>query len=236
MTEKIKLYEGKAKILYDNGDGTLIQYFKDSATAFNNQKKEQIAGKGRLNNLISEKLMLALQKEKVPTHFIKRIDERQQIIRKLKILPLEIIVRNITAGTLCKRYGLKEGVKLSTAFIEYCVKDDELGDPPIAENLAILLGMATAPQINQIKTLSLQINEFLQSLFLSCNLILVDFKLEFGIDDNGSLFLADEISPDTCRLWDKKTNEKMDKDRFRQDLGNLIEAYKEVAMRLGIKI
>ncbi len=231
-----KIYEGKAKVLYATEvENQLIQYFKDDATAFNNLKKDVIAGKGVLNNFISEFIMLEISKHNIPTHFIKRINEREQLIKKVKIIPLEVIVRNIGAGSMAKRLGIEEGVILESAVFEICYKDDSLGDPLINDDHAIkVLKVVSEEQLNLIKNYTLKINQILQNLFATVNIKLVDFKIEFGVDDDGKILLADEISPDSCRLWDKDTNNKMDKDRFRRDLGGLVEAYQEIAHRFKI--
>lgn len=237
--EKIaKIYEGKAKVLYSTSDeNLLIQYFKDDATAFNALKKAVIDGKGVLNNLISEFIMLELAKIAIPTHFVQRLNDREQLVKKAKIIPLEVIIRNIAAGSMAKRLGIEEGVVLSNAVFEICYKDDALQDPIINDDHAIyVLRVVTKEQLDQIKNYSLAINQFLQKTFAAINIKLVDFKIEFGFDINGKIILADEISPDSCRLWDASTSEKLDKDRFRRDLGGLVEAYKTVASRLGIKI
>ena len=233
-----KLYEGKAKILYQADDpNQLVQFFKDDATAFNNIKKDVIAEKGILNNFISEFIMLKLQKAGIPNHFIKRISEREQLIKKVRIIPLEIIIRNITAGSMAKRLGIEEGIVLDSPVFDLCYKEDALGDPLINEDHAVkVLKAVTSDQLSVIKDYALKINKILQELFLSINIKLVDFKLEFGFDEKKNIILADEISPDSCRLWDKDTNQKLDKDIFRRDLGNLTDGYKEVAKRLGIKI
>ncbi len=232
-----KIYEGKAKILYATANqNELIQYFKDDATAFNNLKKDVIAGKGVLNNFISEFIMDEVSKAGVPTHFIKRLNEREQLIKKVTIIPLEVIVRNIAAGSMAKRLGIEEGLVLESAVFEICYKDDSLGDPLINDDHAIkVLKVVREEQLNLIKNYTLKINQILQYLFGKINIKLVDFKIEFGVDENDKILLADEISPDSCRLWDKDTNNKMDKDRFRRDLGGLVEAYQEIANRFGIK-
>jgi phosphoribosylaminoimidazole-succinocarboxamide synthase len=233
-----KIYEGKAKVLYSTANqNELIQYFKDDATAFNNLKKDVIAGKGTLNNFISEFIMLEMAKNGIPTHFIRRLNEREQLIKKVKIVPLEVIIRNIAAGSMAKRLGIEEGVVLNGAVFEICYKDDALADPLINDDHAIkVLKAVSEEQLNLIKNYALKINHILQELFGKINIKLVDFKIEFGIDENGKILLADEISPDSCRLWDKDTNNKMDKDRFRRDLGGLVEAYTEIANRFGITI
>lgn len=233
-----KIYEGKAKVLYATDDeNLLIQYFKDDATAFNNLKKDVIVGKGVLNNAISERIMLDVAKQGVPTHFVKKLNEREQLIKKVTIIPLEVIVRNISAGSMAKRLGIEEGIKLPAPVFEICYKKDELGDPLINDDHAVnVLQVISFEQLAEIKKYTLKINQFLQKLFLDINIKLVDFKIEFGVDADGKILLADEISPDSCRLWDADTSEKLDKDRFRRDLGGLVEAYSEVASRLGIKI
>ncbi len=238
MARRRMVYEGKAKILYEGPEpGTLVQYFKDDATAFNAQKKEVIDGKGVLNNRISEHIMTALTGIGVPNHFIRRLNMREQLIRACEIVPLEVIVRNIAAGSFCERFGMAEGAPLPRSIIEYYYKSDELGDPLITEEHITAFGWATPPELDDVMSLALRINDFLAGLFLGVGVRLVDFKLEFGrlyYEDQVRIVLADEITPDGCRLWDIKTNEKLDKDRFRRDLGNVAEAYQEVARRLGI--
>ncbi len=233
-----KIYEGKAKILYSTQDENfLVQYFKDDATAFNAQKKAVIEGKGVLNNVISEFIMLKLAQENIPTHFVKRLDAREQLIKKVKIIPLEVIVRNISAGSMAKRLGIEEGRELLSPIFEICYKDDALGDPLINDDHAInVLKIINQNQLQEIKDYSLKINKILQNIFKNIKIKLVDFKIEFGFDaiDKNKIILADEISPDSCRLWDENTSEKLDKDRFRRDLGGLVEAYQEVANRLKI--
>ncbi len=237
MQKKDKIYEGKAKALYTTGDeNQLIQYFKDDATAFNAQKKAVIEGKGVLNNVISEHIMLELAKIGIPTHFIKRINEREQLVKKVSIIPLEVIIRNIAAGSMAKRLGIEEGGVLLHPIFEICYKDDSLGDPLINDDHAIsVLKVINKNQLEEIKNYALKINQFLLKIFSDINIKLVDFKIEFGFDSDGKIILADEISPDGCRLWDASTSEKLDKDRFRRDLGGLVEAYKDVASRLKIK-
>ena len=232
-----KIYEGKAKILYSTEDENfLVQYFKDDATAFNAQKKAVIEGKGVLNNVISEFIMLKLAEENIPTHFVKRLDKREQLIKKVKIIPLEVIIRNISAGSMAKRLGIEEGRELLAPIFEICYKDDALGDPLINDDHAInVLKIVTKKQLEEIKNITARINEIMCKIFINIGIRLVDFKIEFGFDAQGSIILADEISPDSCRLWDQSTSEKLDKDRFRRNLGGLVEAYKEVASRLGIK-
>jgi len=233
-----KIYEGKAKILYSTeNENFLVQYFKDDATAFNAQKKAVIEGKGVLNNVISEFIMLKLADENIPTHFVKRLDKREQLIKKVKIIPLEVIIRNISAGSRAKRLGIEEGRELLSPIFEICYKDDALGDPLINDDHAInVLKIINQNQLQEIKDYSLKINKILQKIFKDIKIKLVDFKIEFGFDveNKNQILLADEISPDSCRLWDENTSEKLDKDRFRRDLGGLVEAYQEVANRLKI--
>ena len=238
MSRRRRIYEGKAKVLFEGPEpGTLVQYFKDDATAFNNQKRGIITGKGVLNNRISEYLMTRLNEVGIPTHFVRRLNMREQLVREVEIIPLEIVIRNVAAGSLSKRFGLAEGTPLPRSIIEYYYKSDELGDPMVSEEHITAFGWATPQDLDDIMALALRINDFLSGLFLGVGLRLVDFKLEFGRlyeGDEMRIVLADEISPDSCRLWDIKTNEKLDKDRFRRDLGGVEEAYQEVARRLGI--
>jgi phosphoribosylaminoimidazole-succinocarboxamide synthase len=238
MNRRRRVYEGKAKVLFEGPEpGTLVQYFKDDATAFNNVKKGTITGKGVLNNRISEYLMVKLGEIGVPTHFMRRLNMREQLIRKVEIIPIEVVVRNIVAGQLSKRLAIPEGTVLPRSIVEFYYKKDELGDPMVSDEHITAFGWASPQEIDEIMSLALRINDYLSGLFLGIGLKLVDFKLEFGrLWDNDELHivLADEISPDNCRLWDVKTNDKMDKDRFRQDLGRVEEAYQEVARRLGI--
>ncbi|MCC7428937.1 MAG: phosphoribosylaminoimidazolesuccinocarboxamide synthase [Alphaproteobacteria bacterium] len=238
MARRRQLYEGKAKILFEGPEpGTLVQYFKDDATAFNAQKKGVITGKGVLNNRISEYLMLRLGEIGIPTHFIRRLNMREQLIREVEIIPLEIVVRNIAAGSLSTRLGIAEGTALPRSIIEYYYKNDQLGDPMVAEEHITAFGWAAPQDLDDIMGLSLRINDFLCGLFLGIGIKLVDFKIEFGRlweNEEMRIVLADEISPDSCRFWDIKTGEKLDKDRFRRDLGKVEEAYQEVARRLGI--
>src|SRR5215208_208232 len=235
---RTRVYEGKAKILYEGPEpGTLIVHYKDDTTAFNNQKKEVIDGKGVLNNRISELIFSKLNDIGVPTHFLKRLNMREQLIRSVEIIPLEVVVRNVAAGSLAKRLGLTEGTALPRSIIEFYYKNDELGDPMVSEEHVTAFGWATPQEIDDIMALAIRINDFLSGLFLGIGIRLVDFKLEFGRLYEGEMMrivLADEISPDSCRLWDMKTNDKLDKDRFRRDLGGLVEAYQDVARRLGI--
>ena len=239
MANKKIIYEGKAKILYEGPDpDTIIQYFKDDATANNAEKHAVINGKGVLNNAISDYLMQKINEIGIPTHYIKKINMREQLVRKVEIIPVELVVRNIAAGSLVKRLGLKEGQMFLRPLVEHYYKKDELGDPLINEDHIINFDWATRDELEEMHEYGLRINDFLRGLFLGIGLKLVDFKIEFGRyfsdDGNSILLLADEISPDNCRLWDVKTNNKMDKDLFRQDLGGLKEAYQEVANRLGI--
>lgn len=238
MARRRMVYEGKAKILYEGPEpGTLIQYFKDDATAFNAEKKDVIDGKGVLNNRISEHIMTALSGIGVPNHFIKRLNMREQLIRAVEIVPLEVIVRNVAAGSLSKRLGIEEGTPLPRPIIEFCLKDDKLGDPLVTEEHIIAFNWATQQDIDDIISLSLRVNDFLSGLFMGVGIKLVDFKIECGRVFEGDfqrIILADEISPDSCRLWDVKTGQKLDKDVFRRDLGSLTDAYTEVARRLGI--
>ncbi|MCH8092485.1 MAG: phosphoribosylaminoimidazolesuccinocarboxamide synthase [Proteobacteria bacterium] len=238
MSRRRQIYEGKAKVLFEGPEpGTVVQYFKDDATAFNNKKKGTIAGKGVLNNRISEYLMVQLQGIGIPTHFIKRLNMREQLVREVEIIPVEVVIRNVVAGSLAKRLGMDEGTPLPRSIVEFYLKNDDLDDPMITEEHITAFGWASHQELDDIVNMSLRINDFLSGLFLGVGIRLIDFKLEFGRwynDDEVRLVLADEISPDSCRLWDVKTNEKMDKDRFRRDLGKVEEAYQEVARRLGI--
>jgi phosphoribosylaminoimidazole-succinocarboxamide synthase len=238
MARRRQLYEGKAKILFEGPEpGTLVQYFKDDATAFNAQKKGTITGKGVLNNRISEFLMMKLAEINIPTHFIRRLNMREQLIKEVEIIPIEVVVRNIAAGSMSQRLGIPEGTRLPRSIIEFYYKNDGLNDPMVAEEHITAFGWATPPDMDDIVHLTLRINDFLSGLFLGVGITLVDFKVEFGRlyeNEDMRIVLADEISPDNCRLWDSKTNEKMDKDRFRRDLGKIEEAYQEVARRLGI--
>ena len=240
MKQKKPLYEGKAKVIFDGPEaGTLIQYFKDDATAFNAQKKDVITGKGVMNNYISEHIMLSVAELGISNHFISRINDREQLIRELEIIPIEVVVRNVAAGSICARLGLEEGAMLNNTLVEFCLKNDSLGDPIIAPEHIFTFGWASPDELKKIVDDTLRINDFLTGLFLGIGVKLIDFKLEFGrfeIDGKVEIMLADEISPDNCRLWDAETKEKMDKDRFRRDLGGLLEAYQEIARRLGLKI
>ena len=237
MEKKEQLYEGKAKKVFATEDPQLlIVQYKDDATAFNGLKKGTIVGKGIINNQMSNRLMAMLESEGVPTHFVQELSQRETLVKKVSIVPLEVIVRNIAAGSFSKRYGVDEGVVFDQPTIEFSYKNDELGDPLLNTKHALALKVATPEEIETIERYSLKINEVLKSCWLSCGVILVDFKLEFGRLADGTIVLADEISPDTCRLWDSKTHEKLDKDRFRQDLGGVEEAYAEIMKRLETKL
>lgn len=232
------IYEGKAKILYEGPEaGTLIQHFKDDATAFNAKKHDVIEGKGVLNNRISEYIFVRLNEMGIPTHFLKRLNMREQLIQEAEIIPVEVVVRNIAAGSIAKRLGLEEGERLPRSIVEFYYKSDELDDPMISDEHVTAFGWASPPELDDMMQLSLRINDYLSGLFDAIGITLVDFKIEFGRvyeNDMVKIILADEISPDCCRLWDRETNEKLDKDIFRQDLGNLVDGYQQVAQRLGI--
>ena len=233
MNKMNQLYEGKAKRVYETEDpNLLIVSYKDDATAFNGLKKGTIAGKGAINNQMSNRLMMRLAEAGVPNHFVEELSERDTLVRRVQIVPLEVIVRNIAAGSFSKRYGVDEGVVFDEPTVEYSYKNDALGDPLLNTSHALALGLATAQEIETIRSYALKVNEFLKAFWLDCGVILVDFKLEFGRTADGEIILADEISPDTCRLWDAKTHEKLDKDRFRRDLGGVEDAYKEIMKRL----
>ena len=238
MSRRKQLYEGKAKILFEGPEpGTIVQYFKDDATAFNNKKKGVITGKGVLNNRISEYLMTRLGEVGVPTHFVRRLNMREQLIKEVEIIPLEVVVRNVAAGSMSKRLGIEEGTALPRSIIEYYYKNDGLNDPWVSEEHITAFGWASPQDLDDMVNLTIRVNDFLSGLFLGAGIKLVDFKLEFGRlweNDYMRIVLADEISPDNCRLWDVNSNEKLDKDRFRRDMGGVIEAYSEVAKRLGI--
>ena len=240
MNRRRRIYEGKAKILYEGPEpGTLIQHFKDDATAFNNKKHDKIEGKGVLNNRISEYLFLKLGEIGVPTHFIKRLNMREQLIREVEIIPLEVVIRNVAAGSLSTRLGLDEGTALPRSIVEFYYKNDKLGDPMVTEEHITAFGWATPQEIDDVMSLALRINDFLSGLFLGVGIRLVDFKCEFGRlweNETMRIVFADEISPDCCRLWDIETQNKLDKDRFRRDMGGLVEAYQEVARRLGLHV
>ena len=238
MKKGKKIYEGKAKIIFATNDKNLVvQHFKDDATAFNNQKKSTVEGKGVLNNRISEHILNNLNQIGVKTHLIKRLNMREQLVRLVEIIPIEFIVRNIATGSLTKRLGIADGTVLSKPLLEYSYKNDELGDPLIAKEHIYEFNWAQVSELDLINDCCLRINDFMQGMFRGVGIKLVDFKLEFGranIDGKKEILLADEISPDTCRLWDVVSEKKLDKDRFRKDLGNIIQAYQEVARRLGI--
>lgn len=239
MARRRQIYEGKAKILYEGPEpGTLIQYFKDDATAFNAQKKGTINGKGVLNNRISEHIFTLLGAIGIPTHFIRRLNMREQLIRQVEIVPIEVVVRNVVAGSLAKKLGIEEGTPLPRTIIEYYFKDDALGDPLVTDEHILCFGWASQEELHDMADMAIRVNDFMSGLFAGIGIRLVDFKLEFGriFDENGyaRIILADEISPDGCRLWDMASGEKLDKDRFRRDLGGEVEAYQEVARRLGL--
>jgi phosphoribosylaminoimidazole-succinocarboxamide synthase len=238
MKRRRMIYEGKAKILYEGPEpGTLVQYFKDDTTAFDATKKATLDGKGVLNNRISEYLMTQLNAIGVPTHFVKRLNMREQLVREVEIIPLEVVVRNVAAGSLSQRLGIEEGTQLPRSIIEFYYKNDALNDPMVSEEHITAFGWASPQEIDDIMALAIRVNDFLSGLFLGVGIRLVDFKMETGRlweNDVMRIVVADEISPDSCRLWDIKTNDKLDKDRFRRDLGGLVEAYTEVAKRLGI--
>lgn len=238
MARRKKLYEGKAKILYEGPEpGTLVQYFKDDATAYNAEKKDVIDGKGVLNNRLSEYFMTGLNGIGVPTHFLKRINMREQLIRSVEIIPLEVVVRNVAAGSMTQRLGIAEGTQLPRPIIEFFYKDDSLGDPLVTEEHIIAFGWASQQDMDDMIALALRVNDFMSGVMHAVGIKLVDFKIEIGrIWENEfqRLIVADEISPDSCRLWDTETGQKLDKDVFRRDLGDLADAYTEVAKRLGV--
>ena len=240
MNKGNKLYEGKAKIIYETKDKNLvIQHFKDDATAFNNQKKAKVEGKGVLNNRISEHILTNLSQCGIKTHLVKRLNMREQLIRKAEIFPIEFIVRNIATGSLTKRLGISEGTVLEKPLLEYCYKKDELEDPLVSKEHIYIFGWASEKDIKEIDKITLRINDLLLGMFRGIGIKLIDFKIEYGLawnkdTEEKEIVLADEISPDTCRLWDLKTEKKLDKDRFRKDLGNVIQGYQEVARRFGI--
>jgi phosphoribosylaminoimidazole-succinocarboxamide synthase len=235
MEKREMLYEGKAKQVFLTDDPDLIIiHYKDDATAYNNVKKATIEAKGLLNNQISTIIFKYLIEHGIPTHFVEQLNERDQLCRRVSIFPLEVIVRNVIAGSMAKRLNIPEGTRPSNTIIDICYKNDELGDPFINDDYALALGLATQEDIDTIKKYTRKVNEFLKGYFLNAGMKLIDFKIEFGKTSDGTIILADEISPDTCRLWDVNTNEKLDKDRFRRDLGNVEEAYNEVFKRLGL--
>ena len=233
MTKKEQLYEGKAKKVFATDDPELlIVSYKDDATAFNGLKKGTISGKGVINNRMSNLMMQQLEKKGVPTHFVEELNDRETLVKKVSIVPLEVIIRNIAAGSFSKRYGVEEGFLFDEPTIEFSYKNDELGDPLLNEYHALAMKLATKEEIETIKKYAFCVNDFLIDFWKKCGVTLVDFKLEFGKLSDGSIVLADEISPDTCRLWDIKTGEKLDKDRFRRDMGGVEEAYQEIMKRL----
>lgn len=235
MEKKEMLYEGKAKKVYKTSDENLyIVDYKDDATAFNGKKKGQISGKGIVNNKMSNFMMQIMEKNGIPTHFVEELSDRETLVKKVTIVPLEVIIRNIAAGSFSKRFGVEEGKALLNPTLEYCLKDDALDDPMINDYQITAIGAATKEDLDTISDLTFKVNDVLKAYFASVNIELVDFKIEFGKTPDGQIILADEISPDTCRLWDATTHEKLDKDRFRRDLGNVEEAYEEVFKRLGL--
>lgn len=235
MKKTNQMYEGKAKKVFATDDENYcIVSYKDDATAFNGLKKGTILGKGVVNNRVTNHLMKLLEEKGIPTHFVKELSDRETVVKKVKIVPLEVIVRNIAAGSLAKRLGLEEGTKLQSTVLEYCYKNDELGDPMVNEYHILAMGWATKEEIDEISKYALKINEILSEYFKEANIELIDFKLEFGKTKDGKIVLADEISPDTCRFWDSVTKEKLDKDRFRRDLGDVDKGYKEIMKRLGL--
>lgn len=233
MEKKEQLYEGKAKKVFATDDPNLVIVdYKDDATAFNGLKKGSIAGKGVINNVMSNHMFQLLEKQGVPTHFVEQLTERETLVKKVSIVPLEVIIRNISAGSFAKRFGVEEGIVFDEPTIEFSYKNDELGDPLMNAYHAIALKAATREEIETIKAMAFKVNEVMKQYFDTLNVILVDFKLEFGKTADGKIVLADEISPDTCRLWDKTTKEKLDKDRFRRDMGGVEEAYQEIMKRV----
>ena len=233
MEKKEQLYEGKAKKVFATDDPNLVIVdYKDDATAFNGLKKGSIAGKGVINNVMSNQMFQLLEKQGVPTHFVEQLSERETLVKKVSIVPLEVIIRNISAGSFAKRFGVEEGIVFDEPTIEFSYKNDDLGDPLMNAYHAVALKAATREEIETIKSMAFKVNEVMKQYFDSLNVILVDFKLEFGKTADGKIVLADEISPDTCRLWDKTTKEKLDKDRFRRDLGGVEEAYQEIMKRV----
>lgn len=233
MEKKEQLYEGKAKKVFATDDPNLVIVdYKDDATAFNGLKKGSIAGKGVINNVMSNHMFQLLEKQGVPTHFVEQLSERETLVKKVSIVPLEVIIRNISAGSFAKRFGVEEGIVFDEPTIEFSYKNDDLGDPLMNAYHAVALKAATREEIETIKSMAFKVNEVMKQYFDSLNVILVDFKLEFGKTADGKIVLADEISPDTCRFWDSKTGEKLDKDRFRRDLGHVEDAYQEILHRL----
>lgn len=238
MARRKKVYEGKVKVLFEGPEpGTLVQYFKDDATAFNNRKRGIITGKGVLNNRISEYIMTRLNEIGIPTHFVRRLNMREQLIKEVEIIPIEVIVRNVAAGSMSSRLGIAEGTPLPRSIVEYRHKSIELGNPLVSEEHITAFGWASTQDLDDMMSLALRVNDFVSGLFFGIGIRLVDFRLEFGrlyMGEEMQIIIADEISPDNCRLWDMATGERMDKDRFRRDLGAVEEAYQEVARRLGI--
>ena len=233
MEKTVQLYEGKAKKVFATNDENLcIVSYKDDATAFNGLKKGTIMGKGAINNRVTNHLMKLLEKNGIPTHFVEELSDRETVVKKVSIVPLEVIVRNIAAGSLAKRLGLSEGTKMSRTVLEFCYKDDALGDPMVNDYHILAMGFATQEELKLISDYSLKINKILSDYLKDVNIELIDFKLEFGKTADGEIVLADEISPDTCRFWDSTTGEKLDKDRFRRDLGGVEDAYNEILKRL----
>lgn len=233
MQKLEQIYEGKAKKVFKTDDPELlIVDYKDDATAFNGLKKGTIAGKGAINNRMTNSMMQLLEQHGIPTHFVKELSERETLVKHVKIVPIEVIVRNVAAGSLAKRLGLAEGTRLKSTVLEYCYKNDDLGDPMINDYHVYAMGLATKEELEKIAAYSFKINEIMTAFFQEIGVDLIDFKLEYGITNDGTLVLADEISPDTCRFWDAKTGEKLDKDRFRRDLGGVEEAYQEMMKRL----
>ncbi|MFI3209067.1 MAG: phosphoribosylaminoimidazolesuccinocarboxamide synthase [Eubacteriales bacterium] len=236
MEKLEQLYEGKAKKVYKTEDPNLVIVdYKDDATAFNGEKKGTIVGKGVVNNRMTNHVFQLLEKSGVPTHFVEELSDRETLVKKVSIVPLEVIIRNVAAGSFSKRMGVEEGTALLCPILEFSYKEDALGDPFINDDYALALGFATQEEIDIIKAYTKKVNEVMQAYFLQMDMKLIDFKIEFGKDSEGNIILADEVSPDTCRLWDVHTNEKLDKDRFRRDMGNVEDAYAEVFSRLGIK-
>lgn len=233
MQKQEQLYEGKAKKVFATDDPKLVIVdYKDDATAFNGEKKGTIVGKGAINNVMSNHMFQLLEQSGIPTHFVEELSDRETVVKKVSIVPLEVIVRNISAGSFSKRYGVEEGIVFDQPTVEFSYKNDELGDPLLNSDHALALKLATTAEIEQIQSMARKVNQIMKQYFDSLNVILVDFKLEFGRLSDGSIVLADEISPDTCRLWDKTTHEKLDKDRFRRDLGGVEEAYQEIMKRV----
>lgn len=238
MARRTKIYEGKAKTLFEGPEpGTIVQYFKDDATAYNAQKKDTIEGKGVLNNRLSEHFMLGLTALGIPNHFIKRLNMREQLCHKVEIIPLEVIVRNVAAGSMSKMLGIEEGTPLPRPIVEFCYKDDSLGDPLVTEEHILAFNWASQQDLDDMVAIALRVNDYMSGLMYGVGIKLIDFKIEIGRQYDGDyqrLIVADEISPDSCRLWDAKTGQKLDKDVFRRDLGDLADAYTEVAKRLGL--